>query len=179
MLSSKPSPEEQGYHLREIHEMDAAALLDLFRSMEDDSPFVLLDAGERTTSISEQREEIRSILAQDNQMMWVIENGPELVAWLGAWGERYRRVRHSVLIGVGVRKGYRRKGLGAALFTQLEKWARKHGISRLELVVAVENVPAIALYEKMGFEIEGVKRKSYRIGTERVDEYLMAKLLGR
>ena len=55
------------------------------------------------TGVEEQRIEIQGILAQENQATWVIEDGAELSLGWGL-GEKYRRVRHSVLIGVGVVK---------------------------------------------------------------------------
>jgi Acetyltransferases, including N-acetylases of ribosomal proteins len=48
-------------------------------------------------------------------------------------------------------------------------------LTRLELTVMVHNERAIALYKKMGFEIEGTKKRSMRIDGQYVDEYYMAK----
>lgn len=164
-------------NLREIHVTDAEAYLDLLKDIESESPYSLLKPNERKTTIREQMEEIEDILSRDNQIIFVIEDGPKLVAWLGAFGQSYYRVNHSVIIGIGVRKGYRRQGWGTLLFTELEKWAWKGGIRRLELLVQNDNKPAISLYRKMGFQIEGTKRDSYQIDGRYVDEYLMAKLL--
>ena len=63
------------------------------------------------------------------------------------------------------------------LLTELERWARNHHIHRLELTVVADNQRALALYRKMGFEQEGVKRHSLQINGKYVDEYYMAKLL--
>jgi RimJ/RimL family protein N-acetyltransferase len=41
----------------------------------------------------------------------------------------------------------------------------------------VHNEAALALYKKMGFEIEGRKKHSLLINGTYVDEYCMAKLL--
>jgi putative acetyltransferase len=47
---------------------------------------------------------------------------------------------------------------------------------RLDLRVYVDNAPAIALYEKFGFEIEGThKRFAFRKG-QYVDAHVMARL---
>ncbi|WP_309247700.1 GNAT family N-acetyltransferase [Priestia flexa] len=63
------------------------------------------------------------------------------------------------------------------LFQQLEEWAKEQQIHRLELTVVVENVIAIHLYKKIGFQIEGTKKHSLRINGQYVDEYIMSKLL--
>jgi RimJ/RimL family protein N-acetyltransferase len=51
------------------------------------------------------------------------------------------------------------------------------GIQRLELTVRVDNAAAIHLYQRMGYEIEGTKRRSLLVDGEFVDELYMARLL--
>ena len=126
-------------NLREIHLTDAEAYIKLLSQLEKESPFVLLEAGERKTGILEQMDEIREIEASDNQIIFVVEDRDKLVAWCGAFGERYRRVRHTVLIGIGVLEGYRSKGWGTKLFEAIEEWAWKQDIRRLELLVQTKN----------------------------------------
>jgi ribosomal protein S18 acetylase RimI-like enzyme len=73
---------------------------------------------------------------------------------------------------------YRRRGIGAALLAAAEEWARAAAVTKLELHVFPHNEPAIALYEKHGYEREGHRRAHYRRpdGTL-VDAILMAKFL--
>ncbi|MEZ4828873.1 MAG: GNAT family N-acetyltransferase [Bacteroidia bacterium] len=164
-------------NLREIHITDAEAFIRLLSRIESESPYALLEAGERRTTIRDQMAEIESLLESDNHTILIVEDGDELVAWMGAYGSSHRRVRHSVLLAIGVRDDYRRKGIGSWLFQEMEKWAWNHSIRRMELLVLSENKPAIALYRKMGFQIEGTKRESYLLDGEYMDEYLMSKLL--
>lgn len=164
-------------NLRTIHETDAESFLLLLSQIERESIYALLEARERTTSISEQRDEIREVLARDNQIIFVVEDRDKLVGWLGLYGGGYHRTQHSALLGIGILEAYHRKGIGTWLFEEAEKWAWEKKLRRLELLVAAENKPGINLYRKMGFQIEGTKRDSYRIDDKYVDEYLMAKLL--
>ncbi|WP_332871053.1 GNAT family N-acetyltransferase [Planococcus sp. MB-3u-03] len=78
---------------------------------------------------------------------------------------------------MGVHSDSRGKGVGKALFSHVIAWAKSVDLHRLELTVIAENVSAVALYQKMGLEIEGVKRDSLFINDGYVDEYYMAKLL--
>ena len=49
-------------------------------------------------------------------------------------------------------------------------------LTRLDLRVYVDNLPAIVLYKKFGFDIEGTHRRfAYRNG-EYVDAHVMARL---
>ena len=55
--------------------------------------------------------------------------------------------------------------------------AKESGIVRLELTVECENDGAKTLYERMGFEIEGIRPKSMKVNGRFVDEYYMGKIL--
>lgn len=87
------------------------------------------------------------------------------------------RRKHAAGIGMAVHETWQGKGIGTALMQAAielaEKWLN---ISRLELEVYVDNEPAVHLYKKFGFEIEGrMKQDSFRDG-EYVDVYVMARL---
>ena len=76
-----------------------------------------------------------------------------------------------------MRAPWRGQGIGAALMMSLERWARGFGCHRLQLPVVTANAPAIALYRKLGFVLEGSLRATASIAGQRIDELLMAKLL--
>lgn len=52
-------------------------------------------------------------------------------------------------------------GLGTAMLSKLIEFAKKEGLHRIGLTVVADNKPAMRLYEKFGFKIEGVKRDAY------------------
>jgi RimJ/RimL family protein N-acetyltransferase len=163
--------------IREIEEKDAEKLLNLCRQLDQETPFMMLEPGERNTTIEEQRNGIRKILTQANQMIFVVEHEEELIGYLAALGGTYHRNRHSAYLVIGIRQPFTGQGLGARLFRQLERWACQHNIHRLELTVMAHNKAALALYHKAGFEIEGTKKDALFVNGVYVDEYYMAKLL--
>ena len=73
-----------------------------------------------------------------------------------------------------VAAAHRRRGIGRLLLEQAVAWARDAGVSKLELHVFPWNEPAIRLYERFGFEREGLREGHYRRGGEYVDAILMA-----
>ncbi|TAH49382.1 MAG: GNAT family N-acetyltransferase [Chloroflexota bacterium] len=87
------------------------------------------------------------------------------------------RRKHAGGIGMAVRDDWQGKGVGTALMQAVVELADKWlNLTRLELEVYVDNEPAVHLYKKFGFEIEGrIKQHSYRDG-EYVDTYYMARL---
>jgi RimJ/RimL family protein N-acetyltransferase len=164
--------------IRAIKESDAAAFLALRTQLDGESRFMMLEPGERGQDLERQRAQLRSVLASDNDMIWLAITGDQqLAGYLEAEGGRFRRNRHVATLIVGVLHAYQGQGIGSRLFQGLESWAGEAGIQRLELTVMVHNEAAYALYDKMGFSVEGRRRRSLWVDGEFVDEYSMAKLL--
>jgi RimJ/RimL family protein N-acetyltransferase len=163
--------------IREIQESDAAAYLELGRQLDAETAFMMLEPGERTTSTEQQRERIRTALASPNSATFVVADGGRLVGVLGATGGAYRRNRHCAHLFIGVLQAYCGQGLGTRLFVTAERWARAKGLRRLELTVMVHNQAGIALYRKMGFIVEGLRKDSLLVNGNYIDEYYMVKIL--
>ncbi len=91
----------------------------------------------------------------------------------------FGRRAHVADIGISVRDDWQGKGIGTALFAALTDLADNWlNISRLQLCVFCDNAPALALYQKFGFSIEGIERGDVFRGGEYVDGYVMARLRG-
>ncbi|MEM3783447.1 MAG: GNAT family N-acetyltransferase [Candidatus Bathyarchaeia archaeon] len=52
-------------------------------------------------------------------------------------------------------------GLGTVMLDKLIELAKKEGLHRIGLYVVADNEPAIRLYQKMGFKVEGVMKDAY------------------
>jgi L-phenylalanine/L-methionine N-acetyltransferase len=87
------------------------------------------------------------------------------------------RRAHAAEIGMGVHDDWCGRGLGSRLLRELltvaDNWL---DLKRIELTVYVDNAPAIALYERCGFAVEGTHRAfAFRDGAY-VDAHTMARL---
>ena len=87
------------------------------------------------------------------------------------------RTRHSGHFGIAVRDDWQGKGIDTALMQTCldlaDTWLK---LRRLGLRVYADNEPAIALYEKFGFEIEGTHRQFAFRNGEYVDAHVTARL---
>lgn len=87
------------------------------------------------------------------------------------------KCRHVLDLSIHVLREHRGLGIGNALVDYAIDWAQKHNYEKISLSVFSTNTPAINLYKKFGFEIEGVKKKEFKIEGEYVDEVCMGKFL--
>ncbi|MDB5398139.1 MAG: hypothetical protein QOD93_7532 [Acetobacteraceae bacterium] len=78
------------------------------------------------------------------------------------------------VVGVYVAPAWRRTGLARALLDHLVADARKSGLILLTLSVTVGNTAARRLYLHAGFTVYGVEPLSLRVGSDPLDEELMA-----
>ena len=77
-----------------------------------------------------------------------------------------------------VDRGWRGRGVGAALVLAAVDWARAEGLHKLCLEVFAHNAPAIALYRKCGFVEEGRRVRQYRRANGEIwDAILMGRPL--
>jgi ribosomal protein S18 acetylase RimI-like enzyme len=83
---------------------------------------------------------------------------------------------HAGSLGIGVLSSWRGQGIGEALMRAAIKKAQSRGLTRIELTVREHNKPAIALYKKLGFQIEGLHRNAVRIDNEYENHISMALL---
>lgn len=65
-------------------------------------------------------------------------------------------------LGMAIAADHRGRGVGTALLEACIEWAERKDIHKMELKVWPHNEPAIALYEKFGFEREGYMKRHYR-----------------
>lgn len=162
--------------IRKGNSGDAEGIVSVMKSAEE-SGNMLYDPGEREVDPESFAKFIDAINENEKSVIFVaVENG-KVLGYLIAQNEKPKRIAHRAYIVVGVHRDSRGKGIGKALFAHMMEWAKKVKLHRIDLTVIAENDAAVALYRKMGFEIEGIKRDSLLIDDEYVDEFYMSKLL--
>ena len=103
--------------------------------------------------------------------------GDRVVGWCDLRPKAAVTQRHSAVLGMGVVREHRGQGLGSRMLAATLDMADARGLRRAELVVRSDNEPAIALYRRFGFEVEGICRQYLRHEGVDHDALLMARLI--
>ncbi|QKG84888.1 GNAT family N-acetyltransferase [Kroppenstedtia pulmonis] len=163
--------------IRWIRREDAEAFVRLRQGLDRETSFMLMEPDERRDTREQTEKMIGDVLDEAKHAIWVVEEQRELVGFLSVKRGEYHRNRHVGYLVIGILQSHTGKGWGTRLFQTMEKWAEEQKIHRLELTVMTHNEQGIALYRKMGFQVEGIKRDALWVDRQYVDEYYMAKLL--
>lgn len=127
-------------------------------------------------SLEARRARHAATVGNHHRLVAVVEG--KVVGMIGLQRFENRRA-HVGSIGMGVHDAFAGRGVGTALMAGVidlaDRWLN---LKRLELQVWADNIPAIGLYERFGFEREGLLRaEGFRDG-EFVDSLTMARLRG-
>ncbi len=112
----------------------------------------------------------------EGMLGWVACSAEEVVGQLDLYTTARPRRRHAGQIGMAVRDDCQGQGIGTALMqAALDLTDHWLDLRRLELEVYTDNAPAVRLYQKFGFAVEGtLVQYAYRAG-QYVDVHVMAR----
>jgi ribosomal protein S18 acetylase RimI-like enzyme len=82
---------------------------------------------------------------------------------------------HRCVLGMGVRRDVRRGGLATRLLAEATRWASTQGLKWIDLQVLSANEPAVALYRREGFQMQGGRPDMFVIDGVSLGELWMAR----
>ena len=109
-----------------------------------------------------------SILREDTLFLVCELTDKNIVGYMGM----YLSFDEANVTNVAVSPQYRKMGIGEQLVANAKTNAKDASIQTIFLEVRVSNIPAISLYEKMGFQKLGVRKNFYEHPLE--DAYIMS-----
>lgn len=164
--------------LRTVYPNDSKAMLECFRTISAETPFLLRYADEVTLTDEEERELLQHKLDADNEFMMLAMVDHVLAGNCGIMAKgSVRRQRHRCGFAIGIKEDYWHLGLGTAMLDYALELAKAIGYEQVELEVVEGNDRAKALYKRFGFEETGkhVRALKYDDGSYR-DEDVMVKI---
>lgn len=151
--------------IRSATVQDAADILKLSKSVVAEEIYQLISAHELTSTIESVEKWIESHLVNPNHMILVAVMNSKIAGLLDFANGHRQRIAHTGEFGMSVDKSVRDQGIGSALLKGLIDWAIQNTtIEKIGLNVHSNNERAIALYKKMGFEIEGLRKRDLKYG---------------
>jgi RimJ/RimL family protein N-acetyltransferase len=141
--------------VRPAREQDLDAIVELFVEVAAEGRWI---GTEPPVDRDRRRRRLAETLDQDREVVLVAEAGGRIIGQLGMDLAGYGVAD----LGMLVSEGWRGRGVGSALLRAGIEWARGAGAHKVALQVWPHNAAALALYEKFGFQREGLLRGHYR-----------------
>jgi RimJ/RimL family protein N-acetyltransferase len=159
--------------IRPAEPSDAPALVALAAAVGREAGEWLLTT-ETWRPVADERRYLKAVRRHADAAVYVAVAADEIVGRLSLARDPHPASTHVADLGLMVAADHRRQGIGTALLDAAVAWAKGSGVRKLELHVFPWNEPAIQLYERFGFEREGVRRAHYLRDGAAVDALLMA-----
>lgn len=109
------------------------------------------------------KESLEMELGENPRAFYIVaEHSGEVIGYAGLWWI----IDEGHITNVAVKPGFRNRHIGDGIIETMIEHTVKEGILHHTLEVRKSNEPAIRLYEKHGFAVEGVRKGYYRHGNE-------------
>ncbi|MCM3727801.1 GNAT family N-acetyltransferase [Neobacillus cucumis] len=164
------------YLVRSAMEKDAKRLSKVRVQIDGETENMDREQGEAYIDESGFIQSIKNDTESLNNLFLVAEVSGEIVGFSRCEGNKLKRSSHKVEFGVCVLKEYWGFGVGRNLLEQSVQWADNNGIHKIMLNVLETNEKAIKLFQKYGFEVEGVLKKDKLLSD---GKYYNTILMGR
>lgn len=164
--------------IREATEDDAKAIVEFVKTIGDESDNLTFSGSEFTNTIEQEKVILRDHIEKENQIFVIALIDGEIAGQMNARASHKPRLRHTCEIGISTRKHHWGKGIATEVLTYLIEWAKSNPVIRkVNLRSNVSNKKAIALYERMGFEHEGVHKRDFYLHGEFQDAVSMGLII--
>lgn len=160
--------------IRRATEADAPALLRNINEIGSEGDWILTER--LTHGVKQEREWIRGF-DNESSVLYVAQVGLDVVGQVDARISNFRKAQHTASLGIAIVKAYRELGIGRALMDRVLGWMKARGVEKATLEVFSTNIRAMELYKKLGFEVEGVRNRQFKIRGQYVDDVMMARWL--
>ena len=165
----------QNFPIYRLKWKDLPAFLRLRHQIEHDATHLVPEKGERKETLLYAL--ARLIVNRRRTHTFIAVNDKKPVGYISIIFAKFKKLRGNAYLVLSVVASHHGRGIGTRLMQTAEEFARKRGIRRLELEVFAKNERAIKLFERLGYEKEGRRRKAVE-GTDGFDDIIfMAKFL--
>src|SRR6056297_3025932 len=160
--------------VREARESDAAAIIAYIHENQDHYRYMISKTAEMKLDQKYEKKMICLHAERENCVFFIALKGKKVLGMLNFVGGNRSRDKHDGEFGLSVHKEQFGMGIGTMLVENLMRWGQKNQvIKRMTLFVMHSNQRAINLYQRFGFQIEGVRKKAVRFEDGRIQDLVM------
>lgn len=153
---------------------DAGPLLEYLKIIGGESDHLTFGPEGHPNTIAQEEAYLATINQENNKVMLLGVINQEIIATGSLAGSTRPRLRHTLELGLSVKKAYWNMGVGTALLTALIDSAKRYQhVTQIVLHVVQDNEAAIHLYRKFGFIQQGIFPRQIRIDHKYKDSVFM------
>lgn len=146
--------------IMEATESYAEQMIAFYNIVGGETDFLSFGGNEFLRDIKEYKEFIETTRLEQNSMILLATVKETIIGIASITSSQKDRTKHVGTLGIVLSEQFIGQGLGRTLMEQLIAWAASNGITnKISLVTREDNLHAIKLYEKLGFEKEGLIQK--------------------
>lgn len=159
--------------IRKAQPEDAKELIDFYNIVGGESDYLIHGANEFQVPVERVAAYIKATINSTNCLMLVGTIEGTIIARAMIEGYQAKRIRHRGKLAITVKKDHWNQGIGSMMLERLLELAPSLQLQVIELEVLAENERAIALYQKLGFEIFGHYKNYFYVNGEYKDALYM------
>ncbi|MGE7770614.1 N-acetyltransferase family protein [Viridibacillus arvi] len=146
--------------VKEATKNDAQQMINFYNVVGGETDFLSFGKNEFNRDVEEYKKFIDSTSLEQNSIILIATLKDEIIGIASINSSQKERMKHVGTLGIVVSEQLVGQGLGRKLMEELINWATSNGVTKkISLVTREDNVFAIELYEKLGFEKEGLLKK--------------------
>ncbi len=149
---------------------EAEEIINFINGISLESENLTICPGEFDKNIEDEKKFIEKVSQSKNCLMISGKIDGKIVSLLNFNASQRKRIRHVGEFGISVKKELWNLGIGKEMLCYLIDWAKKTDIiKKINLMVRKDNISAVYLYKKFGFEVEGTNTRYFKIDNNYFD----------
>ncbi|MFE6168970.1 GNAT family N-acetyltransferase [Viridibacillus arvi] len=143
--------------IKEATRNDAQQMINFYNVVGGETDFLSFGKNEFNRDVEQYKKFIDSTSLEQNSIILIATLKGEIIGIASINSSQKDRTKHVGTLGIVVSEQLIGQGLGRKLMEELINWATSNGVTKkISLVTREDNTFAIGLYEKLGFEKEGL-----------------------
>lgn len=155
---------------------DAEAILEYLKQIGSETDNLTFGAEGLPFTIEEETRHIKQLENSVNDVMFVAKDNDRIIGD-ATLNRLPRRMKHRGDLGISVLRKYWNNGIGSRLLREIINFAKGNSFEVIDLQVRSDNVAAIHLYEKFGFQKIGTHKSFFKIAEDEISfDYMYLKI---